>query len=177
MNELYLVQYCHPRCLPLRSITRLSEAEACAMAQKLSSQNSGTAFGRFADFQNYYPKRLRTEKWLYDWFIKLGGEPATEHPLYFVVNGSDYLDDWFDKGRIIKLPLGRIRSEHVSFTFGDSMARMDSPERKDPFTKETLQHLMEAQPGGMDSFFRDIEKQYAYIEAQLWDDSYLSFRL
>jgi hypothetical protein len=171
-HELYIVNYCHPDCPPLSSITRLPEAEAYAMAEALSSKHKGTSIGRFTDFINYYPRRIRTEKWLYDRFVELGGEPATEHPLYFVLHGSDYLNEWFDKGKAIKLPLAGIDSKHISFTFGDSMTKMDKPERKDPFTKETLYKIIESYDGSVDGFFNDIAKQWRYIEAQLWNDAY-----
>ncbi|NLY88683.1 MAG: hypothetical protein GX085_03570 [Firmicutes bacterium] len=138
MQGLYIVNYCNPNCTPLQSITRLPEAEAFELAKKLSEQYKGTAFYRFADFVNYYLRRIRTEKWLYDWFIKLGGEPETKHPLYFVLQGSDYLHEWFDRGEITRIPLSIINEKHISFTLGDSMAKMDQPERRNPFLKDTL---------------------------------------
>jgi hypothetical protein len=76
--------------MPLRSITELSENEAFQAAYKLG-QNDGTSFYRFKDFINYYPRRIKAEKWLYEWFKKSGGEPQTEHPLYFVLEQSDFL--------------------------------------------------------------------------------------
>ena len=172
MDKLYIVNYCHPNCVPLYSITRLPESEAYAMAKDLSTENKGTAFGRFADFKNYYPKRIRTERWLHDWFIATGGEPTVEHPLYFVLHGSDYLDEWFDKGKITHLSLDSISSKHVSFTFGDSMAQMDKTERKDPFTKEILYGLIQSYNGTMAELFSEIGSQYRYIEVQLWNDHY-----
>lgn len=169
--DLYIVNYCNPFCSPMYSITRLPEGEAYAKARELAV-NEGTSFGRFADFHNYYPRRIKTEKWLYDHFIGLGGEPATDHPLYFVLQGSDYLSDWFEKGTVTRLSLNNISTKHISFTFGDSMAKMDKPERQDPFTKETLYGLIEAHDGSVEGFMNDIIKKCHYIEAQLWDDRY-----
>ena len=118
MNELNIVHYYHSEYMPLHSITELLEKKAFEMAYKLGL-NDGTAFVRFKDFVNYYPRRIATEKWLYHWFIKLGGEPKTEHPIYFVLESSDYLNEWFDNGKMIKIPLSIIDTKHISFTLGD----------------------------------------------------------
>lgn len=177
MQALYIIHYCHPSCTPLQSITRLPEQEAYEKAKALSDQNKGDAFGRFADFHNYYPKRIRTEKWLYHHFVAIGGKPETEHPLYFVLQGSDYLESWFANGKATALPLFSISSEHISFTFGDSMAKMDKPERKDPFTKEELYRLIENNNGDISQFLDGIRQQYTYIEAQLWNDIYSHFAM
>lgn len=169
--DLWIVNYCSPLCQALHSITRLPEDEAHAKAKELAG-NKGTAFYRFADFQNYYPRRMKTEQWLYEHFLKLGGDPATAHPLYFVLQGSDYLDEWFGKGKITRLPLGEISTKHISFTFGDSCAKMDRPERRDPFTKEALYDMIAAHGGPVEDFLREIGEKWRYIEAQLWDDRY-----
>ncbi len=171
MQDLYIVNYRNPSCAPLQSITRLPEAEAFALAKMLSANHQGTAFGRFADFVHYYPKRIRTERWLYEHFLALGGEPATEHPLYFVLQGSEYLNGWFDNGSVTKLPLAAIDAKHVSFTLGDSMSKMDKPERRDPFLKDSLFERI-GHSGGVDRFLREIKAQYNYVEVQLWQDAY-----
>ncbi len=173
MHDLYIVHYCHPGCTPFSSITRLPEAEAYAAAELLARQNEGRAFSRFADFSNYYPLRIRTEEWLYDHFLALGGEPETNHPLYFTLADSDFLRDWFGGGeRITALPLTSIDARHISFTYGDSCARMDSPERRDPITKQTLLAEAAAHSGGPEAFLAEVQQRYRYIEAQLWNDSY-----
>ena len=177
MQDIYLVNYCSPGCPPLYSITRLSKQKAFALAKELATENKGASFGRFADFENYYPRRIRTEKWLYDCFISLGGKPVTKHPLYFVLHGSDYLNEWFDKGKITKICLNNIDSKHISFTFGDSMAKMNKPERKDPFLKETLFELINKYNGDVSIFLDSIKEQYTYIEAQIWNDVYCSRHL
>ncbi len=172
MKNLYIVNYCSIECAPLKSITRLPEDEAYDMARELAEGNQGTAFVRFEDFRNYYPRRIRTEKWLYDCFLQMGGKPQTRHPLYFVLDGSEYLDGWFGKGKVTRLDLGKIDESHVSFTFGDSMAKMDKPERRLPFLKSALERSV-GEHGGVDKFLEAIKEQYTYIEAQLWSDKYI----
>ncbi|MEO3947145.1 hypothetical protein [Gorillibacterium sp. CAU 1737] len=173
MNELSIVHYCHPNCSPLNSITRMSKSDAFAKAKELSDSHSGTAFGRFADFDHYYPKRIETEEWLYHGFLKLGGQPETKHPLYFVLQGNDFLFHWFDKGEIVTIPLHRISPAHISFTFGDSMAKFDTRERRDPFGKEQLMELLHDFHGDVDLFLGSVKEQYNYIEVQLWSDVYV----
>ena len=51
-----------------------------------------------------------------------GGEPEENHPLSFVIEGSDYLRDWFGNGTQTKLFLRDVNARHVSFTLGDSGA-------------------------------------------------------
>lgn len=174
MDKIYIINYCSAGCEPLKSITQLNEANAFDFANELSVNNSGTAFNRFNDFINYYPKRIRTEEWLYDCFVSLGGKPTTRHPYYFVLHGSDYLNKWFGEGKITKLLLNDINTKDISFTFGDSMARMDNPKRKDPFLKETLLELIKKYENNLDLFISNMCQDYHYIEVQLWNDIYLA---
>jgi hypothetical protein len=173
MLDLNIIYYCHSKCIPLRSITELPENEAFQAAYQLG-QNDGTSFYRFKDFINYYPKRIITEKWLYDWFLNIGGEPKTEHPLYFVLEGSNYLNEWFDKGKIIKISLSEINEKHISFTYGDSNVVFHKENRKDsPFLKKELYQTISEYGGDINKYMEYIIKEYRYIECQLWDNKYL----
>jgi len=173
MSELNIVHYYNSKCMPLHSITELPEAEAYKMAGNLG-KNEGESFYRFKDFINYYPKRIITEKWLYNWFLKLGGKPKTEHPLYFVLESSNYLyEHFFEKGKIIKIPLSAINEKHISFTFGDSCSRYEKENRKDPFLKSDLYKIINKNENILE-FLKAIKKEYNYIECQLWDKSYLN---
>lgn len=98
IDEIYIVNYCHPNCIPLRNIVGLSKEEAFLLASEMATKNPNTtAFWRFADFENYYPLRIKKDARLYELFISLGGKPKVQHPLSFVLQGSEYLDNWFDK--------------------------------------------------------------------------------
>ena len=174
MSEFYIVHYCHSQCVLLNSITELPEKEAFKMAEILG-KNNGESFYRFKDFIHYYPRRIKAEKWLYEWFLESGGKPETKHPLYFVLDRSDFLNEWFDKGKIIKIPLSIIESKHISFTIGDSMATFKDDFdgiRKEPLLKIELQKIIEDYNGNIDEFKK--EKGIKYIECQLWDKSYLN---
>lgn len=103
MKDIYIVNYCKQGCTPFKSITRLNKDKAFEYAKELYNGNPTTSTRRFGkDFEWYYPKRIRTEKWLYDHFIELGGQPTARHPIYFVLQGCDYLNNWFDNGQFTK---------------------------------------------------------------------------
>ena len=177
MNNLYITNYSDSRCSPFRSITRLSDEEAYKLAEELS-QNAGstfTSFSRFtaSDFDGYYRKRKRTEEWLYSKIIDLGIKPKSKTPLYFVLGESSYLNKWYEKGNKTKLLLKDIRPEDISFTYGDSMSRMDSKDRMDPFNIETLILFLHERTDDISSYMAELDKQNRYIEAQLWNDDYL----
>jgi hypothetical protein len=157
----------------LSSITELPEKEAFQIAYQLGL-NDETSFGRFKDFINYYPRRIKVEKWLYEWFLASGGEPKTEHPLYFVLEQSDFLHEWFNKGKVIKLPLSLINSKHISFTIGDSMATFKDDfieVGKDPIFKEEVYKLMEKYDGKLEKYLETMKIKY--IECQLWNKEYI----
>lgn len=80
----------------------------------------------------------------------MGGQPETAHPLSFVLEGSDYLRQWFAGGMETRLLLRDIGAAHVSFTIGDSGAE---------FQRNGQVALLNA--AGMH-----------YVEAQLWSDRY-----
>lgn len=171
VNDLMIVNYCHPSCTPLMNIMRLPKDEAFALAYKMARENKDTtAFYRFADFENYYPRRLQTDKLLYTRFTELGGKPLQEHPLSFVLQESDYLDSWFGNGIVTAIPLEHIPSDRISFTYGDSMASLERRGEIAMLTKEMLMTAISEHCGTIEDFMTDIEQKYHYIEVQVWDD-------
>ena len=171
IDDLYIVNYCHPSCTPLLNIMRLPKDEAFALAYKMAAQNRDTtAFYRFADFEHYYPRRLQADKLLHARFVELGGRPLQQHPLSFVLQGSAYLNDWFGHGIVTKVPLDRISSNHISFTYGDSMASLEKRGTVTMFTKDMLFEAIADHDGPLEAFMAHVEKQYHYIEAQVWED-------
>lgn len=173
IDQLTIVNYCHNSCEPLKNIMRLPKEEAFALAAKLAEENKGrTAFWRFADFAVYYPERLATDRLLFERFVALGGEPREEHPLSFVLQGSEYLDNWFDKGVVTKLALSKIASGHTSFTLGDSMSTLKRNGDIEMLTKEELVQKVQEYPGSLEEFMEEIREKHGYIEVQLWSDEY-----
>lgn len=173
-DALDIVHYCHRSCMPLRNIMRLPKEEAFALAYKMAAQNKETtAFYRFADFENYYPERLKTDRLLYTLFLGLGGKPVQEHPLSFVLQGSDYLEGWFDGGPIIRIPLSRVPPEDVSFTYGDSMSIQKKQGGLTLLTKGMLLQAISDYGGTLEEFMGHVESRCGYIEAQVWNDASL----
>lgn len=174
IDELQIVNYCHRSCTPLLNIMRLPKDKAFALAYEMAEQNRDkTAFYRFADFENYYPRRLKTDKLLYDRFTELGGKPLQEHPLSFVLQWSDFLDGWFDRGIVTKIPLNRIDSEHISFTYGDSMAVLEMSGSFTMLTKDMLLKAITDFEGTIEEFLANVSDKYNYIEVQFWVDECL----
>lgn len=151
----------------MKSITQLPKEEAYKMAKALSSNNEGTAFGRFSDFENYYPKRIKTEKWLYNSFIEAGGNPQVKNPYYFVLHHSTYLSEWFDNALITSILLKDIADEDISFTIGDSMSKATT----EIITKDDLVTMMNDFTT-IDQFLESLDVHY--IEAQLWNNQYFT---
>ena len=175
VDDLQIVNYCHPNCKPLQNIMRLPKEKAFALARQMAMRNKNTtAFYRFADFENYYPERLKTDELLYHHFIELGGKPIEKHPLSFVLQGSEYLNAWFDYGIVTTIPLNRIPSDFISFTYGDSQSTLKKYGNFTMLTKEMLLRAISDYNGTLEEFLIDISNQYHYIEVQVWSDDCLS---
>ncbi len=172
LEKLTLVNYCHPDCVPLKNIMRLSKEEAFKMAKTLSDAHpETTAFYRFSDFENYYKLREAQDKYLYDEFIKIGGKPETKHPLSFVIEGSKYLEDWFGNGIETRIPISGIDKKHISFTMGDSGAEYGRNGSVRLFGLQDMAELLAKQTGDYNDFLNTYGKHY--VEVQLWSDEYL----
>lgn len=171
LDSLSLVHYCHPNSEPFQNIMRLPREEAFAAAAKMAADNPGAkAFGRFADFENYYPLRQKTDEFLYQSFLRAGGKPKEKHPLSFVLQGSDFLENWFGNGRIFTIPLQSICSDSVSFTVGDSCAQYQKTGSIQLLTKEQLLAGIAEFDWNVSEYMINTLSQYSYMEAQVWDD-------
>lgn len=174
LNQMALYHYCHPGCEPFRNIMRLPKEEAFRFARELAEKNpQSTAFYRFADFENYYSHRIKTDTELYRRFTACGGRPAQAHPLSFVLGGSDFLHSWFGGGQVYCLPLCAVPPEAVSFTAGDSCAATERGRNCAFYTKTQLAERLCEYSGTAEAFFQEIVRSCTYIEAQLWEDACL----
>lgn len=172
-DELYIVNYCHPNCIPLKNICRLPEKEAFSLAYEMALRNpETTAFYRFADFKNYYFLRMKQDEYLYNTFVSLDGKPKERHPLSFVLHRSEYLDNWFGNGITTRILLRDIPSEYISFTLGDSGTAIEKNKIITMCTKEKLLQSMREFKGTIDDYMDEVVKNDRYIEVQLWNDEY-----
>jgi len=171
-DELILVNYCYPDCIPLLNIMRLPKEQAFQLAKEFAEKHPDTtAFYRFADFDNYYAHRRRQDQYLHTRFLELGGLPEEEHPLSFVIEGSDYLREWFGNGIETRLSLKDIDGRHISFTIGDSGAEFQKNGSVDLLTLDDLRQRIDEHGGDFDAFIRATGRHY--IEVQLWSDKYI----
>ncbi len=171
---LSLVYYCHPSCVPFQNIMRLPREEAFWLAQEIAEKTPGIrALYRFADIENYYALRSQTETLLYEKFLQMGGKPKERYPLYFVLQGSDHLDESFGKGRVFRLPLEAVSSDVVSFSIGDSCAQVAKDGDIRMLSKEQLLSGLAQYDGNTAAYQRDVLGEYNYMEVQLWDDALL----
>ncbi len=164
--NLWLTNYCHPACEPMKNIVRLPRAEAFALAQRLAQANRGDSFYRFADFERYYALRMAQDRALYDAFVALGGRPRVQHPLSFVVGESDYLRQWFGDGPATRIPLSQVPEECISFTLGDSGAIFQRTGAVQVLTKAVLLRRLAEDSSWLEKTL--AEHHYHYMEAQLW---------
>lgn len=171
INGLSIVHYCHPDCRPLMNIMRLERSEAFAVARDMAARHPDTtAFYRFADFDNYYPRRMEADALLFERFSAIGFTPKERHPLSFVLEGSQYLGEWFGNGVEIRIPLAAVPSADVSFTFGDSMGVLKRNEPLRLVSKESLLVQMALFSGTLEEYMRMIDRECRYIEVQVWND-------
>lgn len=100
----------------------------------------------------------------------MGGQPEAAHPLSFVLEGSDYLRQWFGNGMETRLLLRDIGAAHVSFTIGDSGAEFQQNGQVALLTADMLRARLREQ-GGLQALLDAAGKHY--VEAQLWSDRYI----
>lgn len=171
-EDLELVNYCYPDCAPLLNIMRLPKTDAFELARQLAMLHpETTAFYRFADFDNYYALREIQDNYLYERFLELGGTPEEKHPLSFVIEGSEYLREWFGNGIETRILLKDIEPCHISFTVGDSGAEFKKNGNVELLTVDELHRRIDEQGGDFDGFLHSTGKHY--IEVQLWSDKYI----
>lgn len=101
----------------------------------------------------------------------LAHELVEAHPLSFVIEGSDYLRDWFGNGIETRIPLNEIAPCHISFTIGDSGAEFQKNGCVEILTVNELRGLIDQYGGDFDAFMQVTGKHY--IEVQLWSDRYV----
>ena len=169
LSQLYLTSYRHPDTAPFGNIMLLPEAEAYQKAAQLAAAHpETTAFYRFADFANYYPRRNASEEALRSHFIQLGGQPELAHPYSFVLMESDYLAGWFSGGPAVRVPVEPLPKGQLSFTLGDSMSTFARDGVHQVLTLDGLLDMITAHGGTLADFMTHVQAKWYYIEAQVW---------
>jgi hypothetical protein len=141
---------------------------------------------RFSD-PNYIQECIRVNELVRDKFITKGGKPKRKNPHCAVLGTSSWMEEIVPDIGQITIPLARLRSEIVSFTYPDAgvsfyfvthkpedvkpYLNLKKPFHEKVFRLEELKSVAETYglPGER---WRD-DKQFNYhyyIEAQIWDD-------
>ena len=169
ISSLYITHYYPAGSDPWKNILALPEAEAFRTAELLAASHPGeTGFFRFADFRNYYPQRKAADAYLREAFLALGGRPVLEHPFSFVLLESEYLRRWFGSCEVLRIGLGPIPDDRISFTVGDSCAQIERGLRPEVFTKGTLLRRIREHEDNPYQYLESVLTQFSYVEAQLW---------
>ena len=169
---------------PFHSITSLSAQEANRIAGELK-QTGLPVFERFG-WNEYLAERRKTESWLKTGFLEVGGKPKLDAPHYFTLGESAYFESRYDgNADTISIPLDSISDDDISFTFPDSMAsrmfKLYPANNFNPeyhgivFTKIGIKKIIEKY--GLPQITNrqtHYEAHDYFIEAQLWDDKYVS---
>lgn len=169
-EDLELVNYCAPGCIPMLNIMRLSKEKAFELAYRMAEEHpETTAFYRFADFTNYYHLRESQDAYLYARFIEMGGKPETKHPLSFVLEGSSYLKEWFGNGLETRIRLKYIDPSVISFTIGDSGSGFQREGNIEVLDWNGMKDRFEEYENNLSRILSEHKKQY--VEVQLWQES------
>ena len=171
MDRLLITHYYYPGTDPRKNIMNLPEEEAFRVAAELAAAHDGkTSFGRFADFENYYPRRKEADAYVRETFIRLGGKPVLQHPYSFALAECEYLRKWFNAEEQIVLDLSDIPDDRVSFTLGDSCALITQGREPTVLTKAMLLEGIRECGGSVEAYQKKMLVGAGYIEVQLWDE-------
>ena len=169
MHTIHMIHYYYPGTDPWKNIMDLPEKEAFRTAAELAAAHPDTvSFGRFADFENYYPNRRKADEYVRETFIRLGGRPRLPHPYSFTLNECEYLHRWFSEGEKLVLSLSDIPEDQISFTIGDSCAQITNGMEPEVLTKEMLMERITEYGNSAEAFLKASLGKFAYVEAQLW---------
>ena len=169
MDKLYIVHYYYPGTDPWKNIMNLPKREAFKKAEELAELHPDTtSFGRFADFENYYPNRMKADDYVRENFVRLGGKPELLHPYSFTLNECEYLRKWFSEGEKLALKLDEIPDDQISFTIGDSCAQITNGAEPEVLTKEMLMKRIAECGNSAEAFLKASLGRFAYVEVQLW---------
>ena len=119
----YLTHFCIDNKKPFRSLTALPESEAIQIMKSLADESN---FGsRFKEPEKYLSDRKNTETWLRNSFIRKGGSPGEQFPVYCIIGKSEWVQkskpDYIEE-QSITIPVDLLSYNDVSFTIPDSMA-------------------------------------------------------
>lgn len=177
-----LTHYYRSGSIPFLSLSSLKDEEALKIMNNLYMDNE--MWGRFKNPAIYLANRKKCEKWLKEEFIKKGGCPKQNYPIYTVLGKSEKIEKHMIKDKIekIEIPLSLFEKKEVSFTFIDSMysqylSENQTHEHYIPeyhgkvFTYDEISKIIEEKGEIKKNWWGKLPDDFfPYIEAQVWNE-------
>ena len=131
---------------------------------------------------NHLDTRKSVENKLRELFIKRGGKPTRQYPIYFVLGESKWFQHLNTDHQYIQIPISELPKDKVSITFPDSYLTMSAKEKPyfekiyflDEIDEMTTRHGLPKDhiPKSYEKYWEgDFEH---YYEVQVWDDEILT---
>lgn len=171
----YLFHYYDESTGPFKSLSTVDPYEADRILNDIRMQKKGFASQRGSD---YLTVRRKLEAKAREAFIQKGGKPARLYPHYMTLGECPWLLSWYERGKQLSIPMSELKSESISFTYGDLFPTMRySDGRKYRGQVYTLPEIKEIiQQFGLPQQWNPEGKlgPERYIEVQVWTDIHLS---
>jgi hypothetical protein len=181
-SPTYITHYYRKGTPPFQSLSSLPEDQALGLMRLLADD---TPFGaRFKDPERYLQNRRTSEAWVRSEFIRIGGRPQLDYPIYFVLGESQWLvKNAPDRSlhQEIQISLTAFDEGDLSFTYPDSMISfwlghdptsvLYLPEfHGKVFTRREILALVDRMGDPEGGWGRNLPPELApYIEAQVWN--------
>jgi len=181
----FLLHFYRKGSKPFQSLSALPDEKANEIMRDLFIEGS-VLWERFRDPLKYLSFRREVEKKLQDDFLRKGGRPREDYPIYLVLGRPRWTQQSADARTTattneIRVPLSILSSEDVSFTYPDSMVSAIITAEKNPdyyeadyhgkvFTLEEIRRIVEQRGLPGEGWQTKMPKHFAnYIEAQVWN--------
>ncbi|MDR6552622.1 hypothetical protein [Paenibacillus qinlingensis] len=171
----FLYHYYDDSVGPFCNLSDLEPEEAERVLNDLRVQKRGFASKRSMD---YLTIRRNLENRARELFIEKGGKPIRSYPHYMTVGECPRLMDWYNQGKVLRIPIAEFDSMTLSFTYGDLFPTMRYQDGKkyrgQVYTLNEIYHVIEefGLPQEWNSQGKDGPERY--IEVQIWDDKPLT---
>ena len=182
----HLYHYFEKSCGPFRSITAIPFEEAAAIQRAKKARDPRSVNPNIEWFLN---RRYEMERLVRDRFVAIGGKPIRAAPIYCTLGSNEGMKTWFHDPAWVKIPVGEIDLNAVSFAYGDTFAvfnpALDTGEeywgqvyRYDEIVKLIDKYGLPEDPeydsrNGIYPKGKPINHYLKYIEAHVWSDEAL----
>lgn len=166
----YMYHYYEAERGPFQNFSSLSEEEAHSVLNQLKQDKALFASKRSDD---YLEVRRKLERRAREMFIRKDGKPVVSYPHYMTLGPCDWLKQWYQNGKELRIHIDEIDPLTVSFTYGDLFPTMrfkdGKPYREQIYLKDEIMNVVE-KFGWPQQWNADGTKgPERYIEVQLWD--------